>query len=129
MRGNRRTDTSPERRLRSRLHRLGFRFRKDYPVDVGQSRKPRPDIAFTRQRVAVFVDGCYWHLCPDHGRIPGGANRGYWERKLKSNQARDQADTSALAAAGWKVVRIWEHELEDEGARTVIELLERGSGR
>lgn len=124
MKGNRRTDTSPEKRLRSALHRLGFRFRKDHPIDVGESRKPRPDIAFTRQKVAVFVDGCYWHLCPEHGRIPGGKNRDYWERKLTGNKARDQADTAALTAAGWEVIRVWEHVEPELAVATVVETLE-----
>ena len=129
MRGNRRTDTAPERRLRSALHSLGYRFRKDHAINLGQSRKPRPDIAFTRQKVAVFIDGCYWHVCPEHGRIPGGVNREYWERKLEGNKKRDQADTNALIAAGWEVLRIWEHESESQAARMVIELLEEGSRR
>jgi len=125
MRGNRRTDTSPELSLRSALHRLGLRFRKDHPIDIGEPRKPRPDIAFTRQKVAVFVDGCYWHLCPEHGRIPGGKNREYWERKLTGNQARDHADTAALAAAGWEVVRIWEHDDPGDALATIVRILER----
>lgn len=123
MQGNRRSDTRPEKRLRSALHRLGFRFRKDFPIDVGESRRPRPDIVFTRRRVAIFVDGCFWHLCPQHGRIPNGANRSYWERKLRTNQARDRADTQALVEAGWTVVRTWEHDALDEVLREVLNIL------
>lgn len=123
MRGNRRTDTSPELRLRSLLHRLGYRFRKDHPVDVGEQRKPRPDIAFPRQRLAVFVDGCFWHLCPDHGRIPGGSNRDYWTSKLTKNRDRDQADSSALTASGWTVLRFWEHTPPEEAAEEIARQL------
>ena len=78
MRANRRRDTTPERILRSALHRLGWRFRVDLPVEVG-GRRVRPDIVFTRRRVAVFVDGCFWHACPEHGQQPT-ANASYWER-------------------------------------------------
>lgn len=109
MKGNRRTDTRPEVRLRSRLHAQGLRFRKDYPIR-GANISVRPDIVFTRARVAVFVDGCFWHVCPEHGRIPGGRNAAYWEAKLRRNMDRDRANTSALIEMGWRVVRIWEHE-------------------
>ena len=69
----------------------------------------RPDIVFTRRRVAVFVDGCFWHACPDHGQLPR-ANASYWEPKLCRNAERDRADTGALERSGWSVVRVWEHE-------------------
>ncbi len=108
MRGNRKTDTRPEVALRAALHARGLRFRKNYPV-VTAVRIVRVDIAFTRRRLAIFVDGCYWHLCPAHGRIPK-ANRGYWEPKLRGNVQRDLVATGLLQDAGWKVVRIWEHE-------------------
>ena len=108
MRANRRRDTRPERRLRSALHRRGWRFRVDLPVETAE-RRVRPDIAFTRRRLAVFVDGCFWHRCPDHGRRPR-ANASYWEPKLRRNVERDRADTESLEACGWTVVRIWEHE-------------------
>jgi len=107
MRGNRRRDTSPERRLRSALHRRGWRFRVDVPIEVG-SKRARPDLAFTRMRVAVFVDGCFWHSCPEHGRPPL-SNTGYWGPKLARNAQRDRQDTDLLRAAGWQVVRVWEH--------------------
>ena len=108
MKGNRRTDTKPEVRLRSALHRLGYRFRKDYPVKVSEKRACRPDIAFTKRKLAIFIDGCFWHLCPDHGRIPAN-NKEYWEPKLTRNKRRDDDDTRSLSGIGWKVVRIWEH--------------------
>ncbi|MYD54587.1 MAG: very short patch repair endonuclease [Chloroflexi bacterium] len=108
MRSNRRRDTGPELALRSALHRRGWRFRVDLPV-VASDRRVRPDIAFPRRRVAVFVDGCFWHSCPTHGRQPA-ANARYWERKLNGNAERDRADTDALEGSGWTVVRVWEHE-------------------
>ncbi len=112
MRGNRRRDTSPERRLRSALHSRGWRFRVDLPV-LTESKRTRPDLAFTRKRVAVFVDGCFWHCCPEHGRPPL-SNTAYWGPKLARNAQRDQWDTERLQAAGWRVVRVWEHvPLED----------------
>ena len=107
MRANRRSDTKPELALRRALHRRGYRFRKDYRLDL-EGARVRPDIAFTARRVAVFVDGCFWHACPDHGSKPA-ANVWYWEPKLRRNVERDRAADAALAAAGWDVVRIWEH--------------------
>ena len=108
MRANRRRDTSPERILRSALHRRGWRFRVDLPVAVGD-RRVRPDIVFTRRLVAVFVDGCFWHACPEHGQQPR-ANATYWAAKLRRNVERDQEDTESLERSGWSVVRVWEHE-------------------
>jgi DNA mismatch endonuclease, patch repair protein len=108
MQANRRTDTGPERGLRSALHRLGLRFRKDLRLDLGD-RYARPDIVFPRARVAVFVDGCFWHSCPQHGQIPR-ANREYWEPKLARNVERDRENDRALAEAGWTALRFYEHE-------------------
>ncbi len=122
MRGNRRTDTRPEVALRRELHARGLRFRKDFPV-VTETARPHVDIAFTRSRVAVFVDGCFWHGCPDHGHIPGGKNATYWAAKLTRNAERDARDTEALADAGWTVVRIWEHEPVDTAVSTVLAAL------
>lgn len=107
MQGNRRKDTKPEVALRSALHRRGLRFRKDYRMDLAGARV-RPDVVFTRRRVAVFVDGCFWHGCPIHF-VPPKSNGWYWEPKLRRNRERDELAVRALAAAGWQVVRIWEH--------------------
>lgn len=120
MRGNRRTDTRPERLLRSLLHRRGLRFRKDMRIDVG-TRNPRPDIVFPRINLAVFVDGCFWHKCPAHGRVPGGANADYWRHKLERNVTRDRLDTDALEAHGWRVLRIWEHQDITEAVEKIID--------
>lgn len=113
----RRVDTKPELALRSALHRRGYRFRRDLRLDVSGHRV-RPDIVFTRRQVAVFVDGCFWHGCPDHGRLPR-VNEQYWTPKLTGNIARDQRNVAVLAAAGWSVVRIWEHEAIDEMVQRV----------
>ncbi len=118
----RRSETKPEVALRAALHRMGYRFRKDYAVRVS-GKVIRPDIAFTRRRVAVFVDGCFWHSCPKHGRRPR-VNGSYWDPKLGRNAARDREQVIALQEAGWRVVRIWEHVPLDEAANEVVNLLE-----
>ena len=107
MRSNRRTDTKPEMALRTALHALGYRYRKDFRLDL-PLRRVRPDIAFTSRKVAVFVDGCFWHACPDHGSAPKN-NEWYWSPKLAKNVERDRAADEALRQAGWTVVRLWEH--------------------
>ncbi len=124
MRRNPRRDTQPEIALRSELHRRGLRFRKDPPLRV-PGRVVRPDVAFTRARVAVFVDGCFWHVCPVHGNQPR-VNIAYWRPKLARNVARDRAVDSALQAAGWRVLRAWEHEAPATVADRV-EAIVRGS--
>jgi DNA mismatch endonuclease (patch repair protein) len=117
MQGNRRTDTAPEVSLRRALHARGLRFRKDHIVRAGDSRA-KADVVFTRRRVAVFVDGCFWHGCPMHCRMPA-RNRAYWEAKIGRNRDRDARVTSALTNAGWRVVRVWEHEPLDQGVARV----------
>jgi DNA mismatch endonuclease, patch repair protein len=122
MRANRRSDTKPELALRRALHKRGYRYRKDYRLDLTGARV-RPDIAFTARRIAVFVDGCFWHCCPQHGTQPAN-NTWYWEPKLARNVARDRAADAALGAAGWSVVRIWEHESLDAAIAVVVAALE-----
>ncbi len=107
MKANRRTNTKPELALRNALHAMGYRYRKDHRLDL-PLRRVRPDIAFTRRKVAVFVDGCFWHACPDHGSKPK-SNEWYWSPKLARNVERDRAADDALVQAGWTVVRLWEH--------------------
>ena len=123
MRAIRRVDTKPELALRSALHRAGYRFRKDYRLDLDAGARVRPDIAFTARRVAVFVDGCVWHACPEHGRNPA-VNEWYWAPKLRRNMERDRAADAALAAAGWQVVRVWEHEPLDAAIAAVVAALD-----
>ena len=117
MRANRRRDTKPEIAIRSRLHRLGLRFRVDLPIRTSAG-IVRPDIAFTRTRLAVFIDGCYWHGCPQHGEVPK-SNRRFWLNKFDSNRRRDAAQTKLLKSEGWKVIRIWEHEEAGEAVERV----------
>lgn len=123
MQANRRCDTGPERRLRSVLHARGQRFRKDYRLDLDQLRV-RIDIAFTAARVAVFVDGCFWHRCPEHGSDPR-RNGEFWRRKLDANVARDERVDAALGAAGWTVLRVWEHEPAEAAADRITATLNR----
>lgn len=118
MRANRRVDTKPEVRLRSALHRLGLRFRKDFPIATDE-RWLRVDLAFPRQRLVVFVDGCFWHGCPIHCRVPK-ANADYWIPKIKGNIERDRATDRDLARLGWRVLRIWEHEPLDGAVAQVM---------
>lgn len=107
MRGNRRRDTQPELAVRRILHAAGLRYRVDFPPLA--SMRNRADIVFTRARVAVFVDGCYWHGCPEH-YWPSRSNTEYWGEKIQENRARDSRVNLALARAGWTVIRAWEHE-------------------
>lgn len=108
MRGNRRSGTKPEVRVRSLLHRRGLRFRKDMRLDLPDGRV-RPDIVFPRAKVAVFIDGCFWHGCPDHS-APPRVNQWYWGPKLQRNRERDGNNDRALHSAGWLIIRAWEHE-------------------
>jgi DNA mismatch endonuclease (patch repair protein) len=103
----RRRDTAPEVRLRSLLHRLGLRFRVDHPIS-GLARR-RVDIVFAGARVVVFVDGCFWHGCPEHWVQPK-ANAAWWREKIAANRRRDAETNAALERLGWKVIRVWEHE-------------------
>lgn len=123
---NRRADTGPERRLRSELHRRGLRYRKDHALTV-EGMRIRPDVVFAAARVAVFVDGCFWHGCPEHGRRPV-SNSEYWGPKLDRNVQRDQQATDALVTAGWRVVRVWEHESVDSAADRIASLVSQQRG-
>jgi len=120
MQGNRRRDTGPELRLRSALHVLGLRFRVDRRPVIAIA--CRADVVFSRRRVAVFVDGCYWHGCPTHYTSPT-TNRAYWIAKIDGNRRRDTASAAALEAAGWRVVRIWEHEDVAAAAAAIASIL------
>lgn len=124
MRAIRRTDTKPEIQLRRLLHRQGLRFRKDYRLDLPGGRV-RPDVVFTRARLAVFLDSCFWHACPEHGREPT-RNQWYWSPKLARTVERDRQAVTALEDAGWRVIRIWEHEdLRTAAAAVVAAVKER----
>jgi DNA mismatch endonuclease (patch repair protein) len=107
-------------RLRRLLHASGLRYRAAYPVP-GLPRRSI-DIAFPGPRVALFVDGCFWHGCPEHGVHPR-ANAQWWRTKLSTNQARDASTTAALLEQGWAVLRVWEHESPDNVQPRVLTLL------
>lgn len=117
MRRQRSRDTAPELALRRLVHAAGLRYRVDAAPLKGLRR--RADLVFRPARVAVFVDGCFWHSCPDHGQSPR-ANATWWREKLDRNRTRD-ADTDArLREAGWESIRVWEHEDPTQAAARVI---------
>ena len=105
---NRRRDTKPELLIRRALHASGLRYRVDY-APLASDRRRRADIVFTRAKVAVFVDGCFWHGCPTHFVMPK-SNVDYWAPKIQRNMARDAETTHRLEDGGWTVLRFWEHE-------------------
>ncbi len=121
---NRGRDTSPELRLRSALHRRGLRFRVNRRV--APDLRATADISFGPARVAVFVDGCFWHQCPVHATMPK-ANQAWWSTKLAENVARDRRTDAALRERGWTVVRIWEHEDPDEAASLISGIVRSAS--
>ncbi len=98
------------------MHQRGLRYR--IQVHVPGNRRRRIDVAFTRAKVAVFVDGCFWHGCPDHGTRPQ-TNREWWDWKIARNKERDLDTNHLLTEAGWIVVRVWEHEHPAEAADRV----------
>ena len=116
MQSNRGRDTLPELALRRELHRLGLRYRVNLRVEPSLRRTV--DIAFTRLKLAVFVDGCFWHGCPEHGTEPK-TNVDFWNSKIQATQKRDAETNVALEKLGWTVLRFWEHEDAVEAARRV----------
>jgi DNA mismatch endonuclease (patch repair protein) len=119
MRDTKRRDTAPELLLRKELHRLGARYRVDYPI---KGTRRRVDIAFPGSHVAVYVDGCFWHNCPMHGSTPKH-NREWWNLKLEANRQRDRSTDAELLQRGWIVLRFWEHADPKESAAKVLALL------
>jgi len=114
--------TGPEMALRSALHRRGLRFRLHRRPLADLRREA--DLVFRGARVAVFVDGCFWHSCPQHGTAPA-TNRDWWQHKLETNRTRDRDTDVRLQETGWTPARVWEHELPHEAADR-IEALVRG---
>jgi DNA mismatch endonuclease (patch repair protein) len=120
-----RRDTEPELALRRQLHRLGLRYyvhRRPLP-DL----RREADIVFPTAKVAVFVDGCFWHGCPDHGRRQHRTNGWYWPEKIERNVARDRDTDRQLVAAGWSPLRVWEHAEVDQAAGRIREAVQRSS--
>lgn len=126
MRGNRSLNSKPEVALRSALHHAGLRFRKHQrPV---RDFRCVADVVFPKERIAVFLDGCYWHGCAEHGTRPR-TNSEYWLAKIQGNVDRDRRHDRALSEAGWLVVRVWEHEDPERAAERIAALvLERRGG-
>ena len=113
-------NTKPELRLRQALHRLGRRFRVQYRVP-GLPRRS-VDIAFTRSKVAIMVDGCFWHVCPQHASWPKN-NAQWWREKLAANVARDRETDRRLEELGWTVIRVWEHERTEAALEKVVAVI------
>lgn len=107
MQGNRGRDTKAELAVRRLVHASGLRYRVNARPECDLRRTA--DLLFTRARVAVFIDGCYWHGCPEHFSMPA-TNLDYWSTKIGRNQARDLETTAVLEDRGWLVLRFWEHE-------------------
>jgi DNA mismatch endonuclease (patch repair protein) len=120
MASTRRRDTAAELKLRAELDALGLTYETDSRPITGVRR--RADVVFREQRVAVFVDGCFWHACPLHATWPR-ANADWWRAKILANQARDRATDERLIAVGWVPVRVWEHEDPRSGAERVARAL------
>jgi DNA mismatch endonuclease, patch repair protein len=117
-------DTGPEVALRRELRRRGRSgYRIDRDLDLPGVRR-RADVAWVGRRVAVFVDGCFWHACPEHGTTPA-TNAGYWAPKLARNVARDRQTDQIAAERGWTVIRIWEHETPSSAANEIEAVLTR----
>jgi DNA mismatch endonuclease, patch repair protein len=116
----RQKNTGPETRIRSVLHKIGLRYRIDYQP-LGNFRR-KVDIVFVKHKVAVFVDGCFWHGCPIHGTWPK-SNPKFWREKIETNRKRDAQTTHVLIEAGWKVLRVWEHEPTDITIKKILALL------
>lgn len=121
MRSNRRRDTSLELLVRRELHRRGHRYRVDFAP--GRNRRSRADIVFTRHRLVVFLDGCFWHGCDVHYSAPV-AHSDFWATKVTANRDRDARTSAALTAEGWRVLRFWEHESVED----IVGQIESGLG-
>ena len=118
MRANGRRDTKPEVLVRRLLHAAGLRYRVDVSP-LPSDRRRRADVVFTRRRIAVYIDGCFWHGCPQHFVAPK-ANADYWGPKIARNRERDIETTARLKAGGWLALRFWEHEEPADVAATII---------
>ena len=124
MKANRGRDTKPELELRSLLHANGLRYRVDRRIKTDSGIAARPDIVFPRLRIAIFVDGCFWHACPMHGEVPQ-SNREFWSEKLDRNVKRDREQRRALESDGWEVLRFWEHEDPRAAAEQIMDAASR----
>jgi DNA mismatch endonuclease (patch repair protein) len=123
---NRGFETKPEVALRSALHRRSLRFRKH--VAPLRGLRCQGDVVFPRRKVVVFVDGCFWHSCPQHATFPK-ANASWWREKLAQTARRDRRNDRALRDAGWTVIRVWEHEDPEEAAERIEEVVTSAAAR
>jgi DNA mismatch endonuclease, patch repair protein len=121
MRGNKSRDTEPEIAVRRAVHAMGLRYRVVARPLVGVRRTA--DLVFRRVKVAIFVDGCFWHGCPAH-HAPPKTNAGYWAMKIEGNRVRDRHTTAMLTAAGWTVLRFWSHEEPLTVATQIAEVIQ-----
>ncbi|USG67346.1 very short patch repair endonuclease [Brevibacillus ruminantium] len=108
MKAIRSTGSALENKVTKELWRRGFRFRKNVRKLMGN-----PDIAIQKHKIVIFLDSCFWHSCPIHGNMPT-TNVGYWEKKLKRNMDRDIEVKEYYSNKGWKILRIWEHEVKND---------------
>lgn len=120
MRRQGRRDTKPELAVRRRLHAFGYRFRVDYKPEPDL--RCRGDIVFTKRKLVVFVDGCFWHGCPIHATAPKN-NAEWWREKLDANMARDRRTDLTLERRGWTVLRLWEHLPAEEATAHIVDAL------
>jgi DNA mismatch endonuclease (patch repair protein) len=120
MKANKSRDTRPELALRSAVHALGLRYRVCAPPIKGLRRTA--DLVFSKAMVAVFLDGCFWHGCPEHHTI-AATNAEFWADKVEENKARDRDTDERLSEAGWVTLRIWEHEDPRRAALRIREVL------
>jgi DNA mismatch endonuclease, patch repair protein len=111
-------DTKPEKTIRRRLWSMGLRYRINYPLPG------KPDIVFRREKIAIFIDGCFWHRCPFHYQSPS-TNAEFWEKKISSNVRRDREIDEKLSSSGWNVIRYWEHEVKENLERVVQDIIHR----
>lgn len=116
-------DTGPELLLRRMLWRAGYRYRIHYRTVAG-----RADIVFPGRMLAIFLDGCFWHGCPDH-YVPPRSSRPFWAGKLRQNVVRDRRQTTLLEGSGWRVLRVWEHEVGEDPARVARVIAQALTGR
>ncbi|WP_159841831.1 very short patch repair endonuclease [Nocardia sp. CY41] len=126
MQSNRSRDTKPEMLVRRAVHAMGLRYRVAARPLLDQ--RFTADLVFTRARVAVFIDGCYWHGCPLHHRLPR-QNQDYWLKKIERNQDRDMRTDSMLKSAGWRSLRFWEHEDPSLVAATIAKTIGERTSR
>lgn len=126
MQGNRRRDTKPEIAVRRLVHAAGLRYRVDHKPLGSLNR--RADLVFPRQKIAVFIDGCFWHGCPEHHTV-ARSNETFWAEKVRRNRERDRDTDERLESNGWLILRAWEHEPPADVAQRVIEAVKARRGQ